>query len=60
MKTSKFVVALAAFSLLSLPSFQNGVLETKGEATSLSGSEIQEVYNLGEYVYIAKDTVIQA
>ena len=35
------------------------MLETKGEATSLSGSEIQEVYNLGEYVYIAKDTVIQ-
>lgn len=60
MKTSKFVVALAALSLLSLPSFQNGVLETKGEATSLSGSEIQEVYNLGEYIYIAKDTVIQS
>ncbi len=56
MEKTKFIAALSALSLLALPSMQG--LEVKGEGVSVQGFELDEIYNIGDSLYISKSATL--
>lgn len=58
MKKAKLLVTLATLSMLGFSSFAVESIQVKGDEVTADGLNLEETYNLGDYIYISKDATL--
>lgn len=60
MKKTKLLVTLAALSVVGFSSIGIEAIQVKGDDVTLSGLNLEDIYNLGDYIYVGKDATLSS